>query len=67
MVVPTAVLFRKDVRILEFFEGAMVDVTGVNAINICDLNIAQGAGVMSTVGDGDIIAVMSQYANLGEG
>ena len=44
-----------------------VDATGINAINVCDLSIAQAAGVMPTVGDGKIIAIMSQCANLGEG
>ena len=60
-------MLGSDARVLEFVEGAKVDVTGIADAAVSDLRIAQGAAYVETVDDGPIIIIMSQYANLGRG
>ncbi len=60
-------MLGSDARVLEFVEGAKVDVTGIADAEVTDLRIAQGAALVETVNDGPIIIIMSQYANLGRG
>ena len=60
-------LLGDDVRVLEYVEGAHVDVTGIADSEVNGLKIAQAAGIVDTVADGPIIVIMSQYADLGKG
>ena len=60
-------LLGADVRVIEYVEGAKVDITGVGDSEIKDLKIAQAAALVKTVSDGNIIVIMSQYADLGHG
>ena len=60
-------LLGADVRILEYVEGAHVDITGVGESELKGLKIAQAAAKVDTVADGPIIVIMSQYAELGFG
>ena len=59
-------LLGDDVLILEYVDGAKVDVTGIADSEVSDLKIAQAAGLVETV-DGPVILIMSQYAVLGSG
>ena len=60
-------LLGDDVRIIEYVEGAHVDITGVGDAEVKGLKIAQAAAKVDTVADGPIIVIMSQYADLGYG
>ena len=52
-------LFGEDVKILEYVEHAFVDVTGINDTEVSGLKLAQAAGVVQTVSDGPVVAIMS--------
>ena len=60
-------LFGKDVKIIEYIEHAFVDVTGINDTEVLGLKLAQAAGVVQTVSNGPVVAIMSQCADLGTG
>ena len=60
-------LFGEDVKIIEYVEHVFVDVTGINNTEVLGLKLAQVAGVVQTVSDGPVMAIMSQYADLGTG
>ena len=56
----------EDCRIIEYVEGAHVDVTGINQIQIDELKICLSAGFTEST-EGPICVFMGQYADLGKG
>ena len=53
--------------ILKYDEGGQVDITGVGDMDIRGLKLCQGAAKGRTIAEGEIIIIMSQFANLGSG
>ena len=58
-------LFGTNIHILEYVEGAHVDISGVGTDNITNLKLYQGATLVTTVDDGPVVIIVSQYADYG--